>query len=212
MPEMRLDHIALMVEDIRRAVQAQLKSLANKASMVIVVSGHGGNNLLKDEESRLSKELGLPFHYIPPFPGGSSIKTRALGRIEVTHADDGEHSVGLRLGVLDRKKLKAMNAIAAQHPAEALKKNPAIMGLGFYALPELGGKKYEDLRRRHPEMLRMAKRFVDKDRVTVADSSAGEELMQKNLRDTVRMINKLIRRTAPSRSRRPRSAVRAVND
>jgi len=185
--------IALMVEEVKRAIVAQARSLANEASMVVVVSGHGGNNFLHEEEARIALVLGVPFHYIPPFPGGSSVRTKKRGKMEVTHADDGEHSMGLYLGILDEEKLKTINEIARQDPVLTLRQNPAIMGLGYYVLPELGGDKYQDLRLRHPELLRKASRFVKKDRLIVADVEEGRELMHKNLYDTIRSIKRLLR-------------------
>ncbi len=182
-----------MVEDIKRAIRSQARFLSNKASLVVVVSGHGGNNFLKEEEARISRDLAVPFHYIPPFPAGSSVRTRRHGRMEITHADDGEHSVGLYLGLLDEEKLREINEVAEKDPLEALKQNPAIMGLGYYVLPELGGDRYEDLRLRHDELLKRAAKFVTSDRRVIADVEAGRALMRKNLNDTVRRIKRLLR-------------------
>jgi creatinine amidohydrolase/Fe(II)-dependent formamide hydrolase-like protein len=187
-----IDHV---IGDIKTAILAQETYLENKAFMVIVVSGHGGNNFLEEEEHRISQELDVAFHYIRPFPGGSSVRTRKQRKIEVTHADHGEHSVGRYLGLLDSKRLRALNKVAAKDPIRALRSNPAIMGLGFYVLPELGGEKYQDLRSRHPELVRTAKRFVQEDKVIVADAEAGKALMDKNVRDTVARIRKFLRTT-----------------
>jgi creatinine amidohydrolase/Fe(II)-dependent formamide hydrolase-like protein len=180
-----------VVNDIKRAIGIQ-KSLGNKASLLVVVSGHGGNNLLEEEEARLSEELGLPFRYIRPFPRGASVTSSKHGKIEITHADDGEHSVGLYLGLLDDGKLRKMNKIAKTDPKEALRLNPAIMGLGYYVLPEFSGERYEDLRTRHKELRKRAQRFIDTDREVIADYDVGKLLMDKNIRDSVKQIKQLL--------------------
>ncbi len=189
----RYELVNLLIGDINGGILAQQRYLGNKASMVIVVSGHGGNNFLEEDENRISQELGVAFHYVRPFPGGSSVRTRKHGKIEITHADHGEHSVGRYLGLLDPKSLKALNDAAAKNPIKVLRSNPSIMGLGFYVLPELGGERYHDLRSRHPELVRTARRFVQEDKIIIADIEAGRALTDKNLRDTVKRIRRFLK-------------------
>jgi creatinine amidohydrolase/Fe(II)-dependent formamide hydrolase-like protein len=192
---------ARVVQDVRRAVVLQ-EELGNKASLTVVVSGHGGNNLLEEEETAISKASGVPFRYVRPFPRGSSVRSKKLGRVEITHADDGEHSVGLYLGLLDKEKLRKINATARKDPKKALKKDPALMGLGYYVLPELSGDRYEDLRARHAELLRAARKFL-RDRRIVADYTMGKKLMDKNVADTLSQVKMIIhqsRRPAPQPS------------
>jgi creatinine amidohydrolase/Fe(II)-dependent formamide hydrolase-like protein len=192
---------ARVVQDVRRAAVLQ-EELGNKPLLTVVVSGHGGNNFLEEEEAAVSKASGVPFHYVRPFPRGSSVRSKNYGRVEITHADDGEHSVGLYLGLLDKEKLRKINATARKDPKRALRKDPALMGLGYYVLPELSGDRYEDLRARHAELLRTARKFL-RDRRIVADYDLGKKLMDKNVADTlsqVKMIIHVIRRPVPQPS------------
>jgi creatinine amidohydrolase/Fe(II)-dependent formamide hydrolase-like protein len=188
---------ARVVQDIRRAIDVQ-EELGNKASLVVVVSGHGGNNLLEEEESAISEASGVPFRYVRPFPRGSSVRSKKHGRVEITHADDGEHSVGLYLGLLDKKKLRKINDTARSDPKKALKQDPALMGLGYYVLPELSGDRYEDLRARHGELVRTARKFL-RDRRVVADYDLGKKLMDKNVADTLSQVKRIIRQLQDGR-------------
>jgi creatinine amidohydrolase/Fe(II)-dependent formamide hydrolase-like protein len=181
-----------VVEDVRRAIDLQEDFQGNKASLVLVVSGHGGNNLLEEEAVAISEGLGVPFRYVGPFPKGSSVRSKKHGRLEITHADNGEHSVGLYLGLLDKKKLRKINATAKRDPEEALRQNPAIMGLGYYVLPGLSGDEYGGLRARHRELLQTARKFLS-DRRVLADYDAGKQLMYKNIRDTLSQVRRIIR-------------------
>jgi creatinine amidohydrolase/Fe(II)-dependent formamide hydrolase-like protein len=181
--------LRMMTADLKRAILVQSR-LGNEPSHVVVISGHGGNNFLKEEEASLGRELGTPFHYVPPFQGSLRMKSKKGGRIQITHADDGEHSVGLYLGLLDKRKLRTINELAKKDPEQALRQNPAIMGLGYYVLPHLGGARYEDLRSRHKELVRAALKFVNSDRRIVADYDVGERIMEENVRNAVRQIKR----------------------
>jgi len=183
-----------VLEDVRRAIDLQKEFQANVASLVVVVSGHGGNNFLEEEEAAISEGLGVPFRYVRPFPGGSSIWSKRHGRLEITHADDGEHSLGLYLGLLDKRKLRKINDIARRDPKEAIRQNPAIMGLAYYVLPELSGGEYEDLGARHKELLGTARKFLRNRRVVV-DYGAGKKLIDKNIADTISEMKKIIRQS-----------------
>jgi creatinine amidohydrolase/Fe(II)-dependent formamide hydrolase-like protein len=180
-----------VLEDVRRAIDLQKEFQGNAVSLVVVVSGHGGNNFLEEEEAALSEGLGLPFSYVRPFPKGSSIRSRKHGRLEVTHADDGEHSVALYLGLLDKKKLRRINYTARKDAKEALNRDPAIMGLGYFVLSGISGDRYADLRARHKELLRTARRFLRERRI-VADYDSGRELMRKNIADTLSQVKRII--------------------
>ena len=188
-----------VLEDVKRAIELQREFQANAASLVVVVSGHGGNNFLEEEEAAMSEGMGVPFRYISPFPKGSSIRSRKHVRLDVTHADDGEHSVGLYLGLLDKKKLLKINDTARRDTKEALRRDPAIMGLGYYVLSDLSGDRYADLRARHKELQRTARKFL-KDRRIVADYDSGKKLMRKNISDTLSLVKKII---AQNRRRSP---------
>jgi creatinine amidohydrolase/Fe(II)-dependent formamide hydrolase-like protein len=189
--------VARVVQEVRRAVDLQ-EELGNKASLVVVVSGHGGNNLLEEEEAAISEASGIPFRYVRPFPRGSSVRSKLHGRVEIAHADDGEHSVGLYLGVLDKKKLRKINTAARKDPKKTLRKDPALMGLGYYVLPELSGDRYEDLRARHGELLRTARKFL-KERRVVADYDVGKKLMDKNVADTLSQVKMIIHELSDGR-------------
>lgn len=56
----------------------------------------------------------------------------------------------------------------------------------FY--PICGGKRYEDLRKRHVELLERATKFVDRDKRVIADFETGKEFMKKNVAEAVRRI------------------------
>ncbi len=182
----------LMIGNIKPVLRTQT-SLGNIPSHVVVISGHGGNNFLEREEASITKLLSVNFHYIPPFPNSISVGSKKLGRIMVTHADDGEHSVALYLGLLDQKKLLKINKLARKDPIAVLRKSPALMGLGYYILPELGGKRYEDLRKRHPELLATAEKFVHRDRKIRADFDVGSRLMKRNIAEVEREITQFVK-------------------
>ena len=59
------------------------------------------------------------------------------------HASHAEHSLGAALGACDMKKVEIMNALLEKNFEKALKKWPAIGGLGGYLLA--GGKYTEAL-------------------------------------------------------------------
>jgi creatinine amidohydrolase/Fe(II)-dependent formamide hydrolase-like protein len=181
--------LRMLTGDIKRAMRLQSR-FGNEPALVVVVGGHGGNNFLKEEETSLKEDLGVPFLYVPPFQRFLRIKTGKSDKMRITHADDGEHSVGLFLGVLDEKKLRKINEVAKKDPEEALRQNPAIMGLGYYVLPHLGGKKYENLRRRHEELVGAAQKFVVNDRQIVADYEVGKRFMDKNIENAVSEIKR----------------------
>jgi creatinine amidohydrolase/Fe(II)-dependent formamide hydrolase-like protein len=184
--------LRMMIADLKRAICVHSK-FGNEPSHVIVISGHGGTNFLKEEEVSLGEELGIPFRYVPPFQGFIRIKSKKHDRIQMTHADDGEHSVGLYLGLLDKRKLRMINGVAKKNPEEALRQNPAIMGLGYYVLPDLSGKKYEGLRTRHKELVDAALKFVKTDRKIIADYDVGKQLMEENIKSAIKQVRRTLR-------------------
>jgi creatinine amidohydrolase/Fe(II)-dependent formamide hydrolase-like protein len=148
-------------------------------SHVAIISGHGGNNLLKDREKELSQSVGVPVKYVAPFKG-ISVPSK-YGEIIVTHADIGEHSVADYLGLLDHKKLEMLNKVAAKNPKEALTRWKPLMGLGWYVL--FGGERYEHLR--NPRNIGMAERFM-KERKIIVDPELGRDLYNKNLDSVIK--------------------------
>lgn len=187
------DLIANMTNDILKDIQ-NLKKYGTDASHVVVISGHGGNNFLKQHEAALSWQFGIPFFYMPPFPDVVA-ESKEHGKIVITHADHGEHSIALYLGLLDMGKLDNINRIARTDPIEAIRQNPPIMGLGYYVLPQLGGERYESLRSRHKDLLDMALQFVEKDKKVIADFDVGRQLFEGNINVATENIKKFVRET-----------------
>jgi creatinine amidohydrolase/Fe(II)-dependent formamide hydrolase-like protein len=187
----REDLIKNVARDIKRDIK-NLEKYGTRASHVVVIGGHGGNNFIKDEEAKLFHAIRVPFLYVPPFPGVYA-KSKKYGKVVITHADHGEHSVALYLGMLDKEKLEKINKIAKKDPIKALRQNPPIMGLGFYVLSELGGDRYNDLRSRHKDLVDVAKKFVKKDKKVIADYDVGRQLFEGNVVTTRKLIEKFVK-------------------
>lgn len=153
----------------------------------ILVSGHGGNNYLSEEQEKISHKLNVPFLYLPPFKK-ISIVNKKFGKLEVTHADHAEHSIADYLGLLDKKNLKKINELAKKDPLKVLKKDPAVMGLGGYVLPEIGGEKYKSLRDRHPELVRTARKFVQQEKKIIVDKEIGKLFIEKAILNAKKSI------------------------
>jgi creatinine amidohydrolase/Fe(II)-dependent formamide hydrolase-like protein len=184
-----------LITNTIRFIQQDVKTVERhltEVSHVAIISGHGGNNFLKDAEADISKKIGKPFFYMPPFPG-IHVDSKVHGRIDIAHADHGEHSVALYLGMVDLEKLANINRVAAKDPLEALRQNPPIMGLGYYILPQLGGPRYEPLRA-HQDLMDMALRFINKDRKIIADPEVGREFFEKNIAAAKQGIEGFIRK------------------
>jgi len=180
------DLIKNIVIDIKRDIQ-NLERYGFRTSHVAVIGGHGGNNFLKEEETKLCHAIGVPFLYIPPFHGVHA-KSKRYGKVVISHADHGEHSVALYLGLLDKEKLDKINEIAKKDPIEAIRQNQPIMGLVFYVLPELGGNRYQALRTRRKDLLDVAIRFVKREKRIIADYDVGKQLFEGNVLATRKQI------------------------
>lgn len=154
---------------------------------IVLVSGHGGNNYLVEEQEKIGHATNVPVLYLPPF-SQISLKHKKFGQLEMTHADHAEHSVADYLGLLDRRNLRKINNLARKDPIKALKNDPAIMGLGGYVLPELGGKKYKSLRERHPELVKMARKFINKDKKIIVDKKVGELFIETAIKNGKKII------------------------
>jgi len=168
----------------------------DKATHAAIISGHGGNNFLKDQESMISKKVGIPFMYTCPF-AGVEYNHPKYGHIEVEHATSGDHSTVLYMSKInDRVKfnpkgVKQINELAAKNPEEALKKWPPLCGLGGYIL--YGGPDFEGLRNPDYELEVHSKRFF-KDKRIIADRDLGKILFNKNLDNTIKQIQEFISR------------------
>jgi creatinine amidohydrolase/Fe(II)-dependent formamide hydrolase-like protein len=181
-----------IISDIRNEVTKRSKLNLPAPLCIVLVSGHGGNNYLTDEQEKIAHDTKIPFLYLPPF-SKISIKHKKFGMLEMTHADHAEHSVADYLGLLDKKNLQKINNLARKNPTKALIEDPAIMGLGGYVLPELGGEKYKSLRDRHPELVKMAQNFIIKDKKIIVDKKAGELLIETAIKNAKKTINSFLK-------------------
>ena len=176
-----------IISDIKNEIVKRKKLDLPSPLCIILVSGHGGNNYLAEEQEKIGRITKVPFLYLPPF-SKVSIKHKKLGKLEMTHADHAEHSVADYLGLLKTKNLQRINNLARKDPSRALKEDPAIMGLGGYVLPELGGEKYKSLRDRHPELVKMAKNFILKDKKIIVDKKDGKILIEMAIKNAKKSI------------------------
>ena len=184
--------IAGIISDIKKELQKRRKLGLPSPICIVLVSGHGGNNYLIEEQNEIARNTNVPFLYLPPF-SKISFKHKKLGKVEVTHADHAEHSIAYYLGLLEKKNLQKINHLSKKDPIQALKENPAIMGLGGYVLPQLGGEKYKSLRERHPELVRMAKKFILKDKKIIVDKKAGEFLIELAIKNSKKTIYSFVK-------------------
>jgi len=176
-----------IISDINNDLSKRAKLDLSPPSCIVIVSGHGGNNYLTEEQEKIGQITNLPILYLPPF-SKISIKHKKFGRLEITHADHAEHSVADYLGLLDKKNLQKINNLARKDPIKALKENPAIMGLGGYVLPEISGERYKSLRDRHPELVKMARKFIAEDKKIIVDRKAGGLLIETGIKNAKKSI------------------------
>ena len=181
-----------IISDIKNEIKKRKKLGFDSPFCFVLVSGHGGNNYLKEEEQKIKESTNVPILYIPPFYK-ITIKNKKLGRIGVTHADHAEHSIADYLGLLDKNKLEKINNLAKKDPLQTLRKNPAIMGLGGFVLPEIAGDKYKSLRDRHPELVKTAMGFVTKEKKIYADKKIGKLFIEKAVENSKTTIQKFVK-------------------
>ena len=181
-----------IISDIKNELHKRDKLSLPSPLCIVLISGHGGNNYLVEEQEKIGRITNVPFLYLPPF-SKISIKSKKFGKLEITHADHAEHSVADYLGLLKKKNLQKINDLARKDPIKALKEDPAIMGLGGYVLPELGGEKYKSLRERHPELVRMAKKFILKDKKIIVDRKAGKLLIETAINNAKKSISSFLK-------------------
>jgi creatinine amidohydrolase/Fe(II)-dependent formamide hydrolase-like protein len=137
---------------VRDFVRWHLKHLSFTPSKVAIIIGHGGNRQLPEREKALSKSLGLPVKCLEAGVSEALIYPdfEPLGVIYDIFDKGGEHayiaeySMIAHLGHLDFGKLAVLNEVAAKDPLEALRRWPAIAGLGGYM--QFGGPEYDPLR------------------------------------------------------------------
>jgi len=141
------------VEGLIATAKPWIESFSFRPRKVLMVIGHGGNRLLPTRDDEISKQLGVQTEsFMPgvlrPIPGLESfeaaefvIENFAAGGEHAYHV---EHSMAAHFGDVDFDKLAEMNRVAADDPLDALRRWPAIAGLGGYI--EFGGKEFDPLR------------------------------------------------------------------
>jgi creatinine amidohydrolase/Fe(II)-dependent formamide hydrolase-like protein len=175
-------------------IKQDLKSFPLIPSHIIILSGHGGNNFLKDQEARLTESLGIPVLYVP-FYEEAFLDHPVHGRIEVEHATSGDHCISAYLGLVDLNKIKEVNSALETNPEKALEKWKVLGSLGWYVL--YGGPRYEPLRNPDFGLVQQAKKFLEEKRI-IADPEIGRILFNKNLDQVLRQVHEFTQST-PSR-------------
>jgi creatinine amidohydrolase/Fe(II)-dependent formamide hydrolase-like protein len=138
---------------VREFVGWHLERLSFTPSKVAIIIGHGGNRQLPERADDLTKRLGIPVMCLEAGASEPLIypEFEALDAVYEIIAQGGEHayileySLMAHLGHLDNAKLKVLNDVAEKDPLDALKRWPAIAGLGGYI--EFGGPEYDPLRK-----------------------------------------------------------------
>jgi creatinine amidohydrolase/Fe(II)-dependent formamide hydrolase-like protein len=172
------------VEGIIEYIRHDLSTWPARASHIVIISGHGGNNFLKGQEKQLSDSIGVPVLYVIPFEGVKAFH-KEYGEIEVEHANTGDHSVAAYMGLLDEKGLRMINELAARDSRKALENWKPLCRLGWYVL--FGGPRYEPLRNPAYGLEEEAKRFLNERRI-IADPELGRELFNQNLEKTLKQV------------------------
>lgn len=180
------------VEKVAGTAAHLVGSLGFKPRKVFILIGHGGNRLLPTENERLSKDLGVPVEaFMPGFAGILDLSGFEAGDVLMRilasggeHAYIMEHSAAAYLGDVDGQKLAEMNRVAEKDPFEALKRWPAIAGLGGYL--EFGGKEFDPLR--EIEGLRLCLDDFKKRRKIVADKGLGKAIVESVIEFVVNRI------------------------
>jgi creatinine amidohydrolase/Fe(II)-dependent formamide hydrolase-like protein len=145
-------------------IQFYLKQLPRKPKKIVILNGHGGNTRLLAMIDSYTAKLGVQVDVF------ISAETRIPLGYSGEHAYIAEHSVAAYLGVMDRKRLNELNEVASQDPMEALRRWPAVAGLGGFI--EFGGEKFSILRTLNGECL---EHFKSK-RMIQGDPELGEKL------------------------------------
>jgi creatinine amidohydrolase/Fe(II)-dependent formamide hydrolase-like protein len=126
-------------------MQFNLKELSYKPEKIVIINGHGGNTRLLAMIDKYTEKLGITVDVF--IPEAVRIPLGYTGE----HAYIAEHSVAAYLGVLDSLRLNEINQVAGQDPLEALRRWPALAGLGGFI--EFGGERFSALRQLNHECL-----------------------------------------------------------
>jgi len=141
-----------------------VKQLVYKPRKIVILNGHGGNTPLITMISKYAEALGVDVDVF--IPEEARIPVGYTGE----HAYIIEHSVAAYLGLLDNKRLEELNQVADRDPLEALRRWPAVGGLGGFI--EFGGKKFSMLK----SMLSECLEHFKKSRKIEADPKLGERI------------------------------------
>jgi len=168
------DDFFLKVKDF---VKWHVERLSFDAEKVAIIIGHGGNRQLPEREADLSEAVGVPVSCLQAGVSEPLVypEFEALDVVYEIAAQGGEHAYILEysliahLGHFDYNKLDALNEVAAKDPLEALRRWPAIAGLGGFI--EFGGAEFDPLR--EIEGLRIALEDFKRRRKIIVDAELG---------------------------------------
>ena len=180
------------VEKVTGTAANLVGSLGFRPRKVLILIGHGGNRLLPTEDESMSKSVGAPVEaFMPGFAEDFDLSgfetSDVLMQILAAggeHAYIMEHSAAAYFGDVDEEKLAEMNRVADKDPLEALRRWPAIAGLGGYL--EFGGKEFDPLR--EIEGLRLCVDDFKKRRRIVADKGLGKKIVESVIEFVVNRI------------------------
>jgi creatinine amidohydrolase/Fe(II)-dependent formamide hydrolase-like protein len=118
---------------------------------IVICNFHGGNIFPRRTVREMKKELGYKVKAFGPFDldlnsaDQEKINYWLVKRgVKPGHADTTEHSIAAVLGLVDYQKLEIMNDLIQKDIKTAVRKWPAIGGLGGYL--EFGGEEFDPLR------------------------------------------------------------------
>ncbi|GAB4339847.1 MAG: hypothetical protein Kow0099_15360 [Candidatus Abyssubacteria bacterium] len=139
-------------EKLKDFVAWHLERLSFEPTKIAIIVGHGGNRELPEHEKELGERFGLPVSCLMAGASEPLIypEFEAIDVLYEIVTKGGEHAYILEysliahMGHLDYDKLATVNEVASKDPLEALRRWPAIAGLGGYI--EFGGPEFNPLR------------------------------------------------------------------
>ena len=164
-------------QKLKDFVKYHVERLSFTPTKVVVIIGHGGNRDLPERNDDLSAFLGYPANCMSADISEALIypEFEALDVIYDIFALGGEHAYILEysliadLGHLDYGKLDVLNEVASKDPLEALRRWPAIAGLGGFI--EFGGSEFDYLKKN--EGFHVALEDFKKRRKIIVDPELG---------------------------------------
>ncbi|MHA1232558.1 MAG: creatininase family protein [Candidatus Helarchaeota archaeon] len=142
------------VEKITEFIKIHVKLLEEyniNFEKIVIVNFHGGNIFPRKTVRGMKEKIGYKIKVFGPFDFDFNVVDQEKVNywlieqgIKPGHADTTEHSIAAVLGLVDYDKLKVMNDLIAKDLDEAIKRWPAIGGLGGYL--RYGGKEFDPLR------------------------------------------------------------------